>query len=181
MLTIVSHRAPVIDEFYPSTLLSIVYPSGKDVVLGNQLTMVDTAQVPEVTFISDDPNATYTLVMVGLVCERVREGFPSTSEFRPTNQQFGQWRHWVVTNISGAAPSIASAEQHTPYIGPGPGPDTGVHRYLFLLYKQTRGITQFRVMPHEKPHRRYFKAREFAAENGLELVSANFFLCENKA
>lgn len=68
--------------------------------------------------------------------------------------------------------------QHTPYIGPGPGKDTGTHRYVFLLYKQTKGKQTFEPMEHEqKEQRRLFKLRQFETDNHLELVTANFFCC----
>ncbi|RUS16661.1 hypothetical protein BC937DRAFT_90948 [Endogone sp. FLAS-F59071] len=159
----------VVDEFQPTTLLAIVFPNGKDVALGNQLEVGDAAQEPQVTFFPDDTSASYTLVM--------------TDPDAPSriNQQFGEWRHWIVTNIPGDNPSLTAAQLHTPYVPPSPGANTGLHRYLFLLYRQTRGTTEFAAMSHERPDRRKFKSREFAAENGLELVAANFFLCENKA
>lgn len=71
-----------------------------------------------------------------------------------------------------------SENQHTPYIGPGPGENTGTHRYVFLLYKQKNGQHEFKPMEHEqRQHRRYFNIREFETENHLELVTANFFCC----
>lgn len=71
--------------------------------------------------------------------------------------------------------------QHTPYIGPGPGKDTGVHRYTFLLYKQANKNQSFEAMPHEdKPHRRAFDIKKFQADHQLELVAVNFFTCSNE-
>lgn len=67
--------------------------------------------------------------------------------------------------------------QHTPYIGPSPGENTGTHRYTFLLYKQNK-YQDFEPMEHEKrENRRSFKIDQFVAENQLELVSVNFFNC----
>lgn len=67
--------------------------------------------------------------------------------------------------------------QHTPYIGPGPGENTGTHRYTFLLYKQLKKQS-FSPMEHEKrENRRLFNINQFVTENQLELVSANFFCC----
>lgn len=68
--------------------------------------------------------------------------------------------------------------QHTPYISPGPGDNTGTHRYVFLLYKQKNGHQEFKPMEHEqREHRRRFNIREFEAENHLEVVTVNFFCC----
>lgn len=71
----------------------------------------------------------------------------------------------------------AKENQHTPYIGPGPGENTGTHRYVFLLYKQ-EGKQEFKPMEHEqREQRRKFQVREFEAENKLELITANYFCC----
>lgn len=51
------------------------------------------------------------------------------------NPVFREMRHWIVGNIPGNR--IADGETLFDYIGSGPSPDTGLHRYVFLLYKQT--------------------------------------------
>ena len=76
------------------------------------------------------------------------------------------------------AGDVQSGDVHTPYIGPGPGPNSGDHRYTFLLFQQSKANHTFAPMAHlEKPDRRRFAFKEFAAENGLELVAINFFVC----
>lgn len=75
--------------------------------------------------------------------------------------------------------SLKKAEnQHTPYIGPGPGENSGTHRYTFLLYQQSNGVQKFKPMEHEqREQRRKFDIRGFESENQLELISVNFFCC----
>lgn len=75
--------------------------------------------------------------------------------------------------------SVKKAEnQHTPYIGPGPGENSGTHRYTFLLYQQANGEHKFKPMEHEqREHRRKFDIRGFEQESQLELISVNFFCC----
>lgn len=48
--------------------------------------------------------------------------------------QFREWHHWLVGNILGG--NISSGEVLSAYVGSGPPPDTGLHRYVFLVYKQ---------------------------------------------
>ncbi|SAL98007.1 hypothetical protein [Absidia glauca] len=162
----------------PSPLMEIDYPQGHQVVFGNSLTPVDTKQSPVVKFVpssgDDDAARThYTLIMAD-------PDAPSRQD-----RKFGYWRHWVVTNVPSDANgtitiSTNQGEQHTPYIGPGPGPATGVHRYLFLLYKQQNPSTQFPSMKHEeKPDRRNFDFHQFAKDHQLDLVAFNYFLCSN--
>lgn len=69
---------------------------------------------------------------------------------------------------------------HTPYRAPGPRPDSGEHRYIFLLFKQTRGDSaqSFPPMAHDTvPSRRNFDVKQFVRDSDLELVGINFFLC----
>lgn len=40
--------------FSPSVLLNIVYPNGKEALFGNELTVADTAEEPEVNFVPMD-------------------------------------------------------------------------------------------------------------------------------
>ena len=50
-----------------------------------------------------------------------------------TDQKWGEWRHWLVINIPGAASVTTSDGQEVvAYIGPGPPEKTGLHRYIFL-------------------------------------------------
>ncbi|KAG2198640.1 hypothetical protein INT47_001779 [Mucor saturninus] len=151
----------------PSTLLQVDY-GPKDVALGNELTPQDTTQQPSIFFVAPDESAYYTLVMTDPDAPSVQD------------KKFGPWRHWVVVNISGSDLETAkkAENQQTPYIGPGPGENTGTHRYVFLLYQQKAGKQDFKPMEHEeKAHRRLFQLREFEAENQLELVTVNFFTC----
>ncbi|KAI8638586.1 phosphatidylethanolamine-binding protein [Parasitella parasitica] len=153
-----------------STLLQVNFQDGsKDVALGNDLTPQEASEMPNVFFLSPDQSAFYTLVMTDPDAPSVQ------------NKEFGPWRHWVVTNISGSdvRDSVKDTEnQHTPYIGPGPGKGTGTHRYTFLLYKQSRGEQKFETMEHEqREQRRKFDIRHFESQNELELISVNFFHC----
>ncbi|CDH55873.1 ov-16 antigen [Lichtheimia corymbifera JMRC:FSU:9682] len=157
------------ESFSPSTLLQVTYPNDREVTLGNTLTTDETSQTPEIFFVPPEPEASYTLIMTD-------PDAPST-----TDHQYGPWRHWIAVNISGS--NVADIkEHHTPYIGPGPGPNTGLHRYLFLLYKQPSPNQSFQAMAHEnKPDRRCFDLTKFVSEHQLELVAANFFLCANSS
>lgn len=98
------------------------YNSGVTVELGNELTPTQVKDIPNVTYKADD-NAFYTLIMTD-------PDAPSRQ-----NPKFREWRHWTVVNIPGN--NVADGETLFEYIGAGPPQDTGLHRYVFLLYKQT--------------------------------------------
>jgi phosphatidylethanolamine-binding protein len=142
------------ESFVPSMLFSVVYPGGKEVVLGNELLVSEAAEEPQVSFApmnmpveqadSDGEEVAYTLVMFD-------PDVPMSS-----NPQFRSFRHWVVSLIisfvteyltqamdkitglkspadtSAVTASSAALKTHpaiTPYRPPGPRPASGVHRY----------------------------------------------------
>ncbi|KAI8371037.1 phosphatidylethanolamine-binding protein [Blakeslea trispora] len=155
-------------SFQPSTDLQIKYTSsGQSVDYGNLLTVSGTSEQPLVKFRVPDASQFYTLVMTD-------PDAPSA-----INPIYGPWRHWIVTNIDGENPemSIQSPDnQLSPYVGPGPPPNSGDHRYIFLLYQQATRQA-FQPMQNERNERRNFDIRTFEKINHLELISANFFLC----
>lgn len=56
------------------------------------------------------------------------------SRDKPT---FRSFKHWAVINIPGA--DVGKGDEITEYIGAGPPNGTGLHRYVFLIYKQSAG------------------------------------------
>ena len=75
------------------------------------------------------------------------------------------WRHWLIVNIRGRCYLILGGDVEkgttlTEYAGPTPGKGTGIHRYVFLLLKQTgqqsfpkptRGRGNFSGIPRVNP------------------------------
>ncbi|KAG0360901.1 hypothetical protein BG005_009620 [Podila minutissima] len=164
----------VVSEFEAKTTLAINYGNYNNAFLGNRLTVANTQEAPQVYFYSDSPTNKYTLIMTDP--DAPSRKFPKLREYL----------HWVVSNIPAPAPGqpadLAKGVVLSPYMGPAPPPETDLHRYTFLLYKQSAAPTVVNTetlytrLP-EKRHR--FKARDFAARAGLELVGANFFQAEN--
>jgi len=101
------------------------------------------------------PSDYYTLIMTD-------PDAPSRAE--PKIREF---KHWVVVNIPGN--DVAGGEALAEYVGSGPPKDTGLHRYVFLLYKQT-GKLQFdgvRVSNKSRRNRPKFHAAKFAEHHQL--------------
>ncbi|CAE6526791.1 unnamed protein product [Rhizoctonia solani] len=185
------HKEQIISDvipegFVPSTILNIAW-GDKEAQLGNELTKADTANEPTVTFApgsDDNADSTYTLAFLD-------PDAPSRAD-----PKFGPFRHWVITGLR--APSVDAIAQlandasnapiaakstnqaTTPYRPPGPGPGTGVHRYVFLLFREPS--ENFKVPPGspeygaELEQRRNWSGVEFGKRYGLHLVAANFFL-----
>ncbi|KAF9387607.1 hypothetical protein CPB97_002323 [Podila verticillata] len=164
----------VVSEFEARTTLAINYGNYNNAFLGNRLTVANTQDAPQLYFYSDSPTNKYTLIMTDP--DAPSRKFPKLREYC----------HWVVSNIPAPTPGqpadLAKGVVLSPYMGPAPPPETDLHRYTFLLYKQPATATAantetlYTRLP-EKRHR--FKARDFAARAGLELVGANFFQAEH--
>lgn len=129
-------------------------------------------------------NTTYTLVL---------SDPDATSRAEPV---MGQMCHWIVTNLtlpfqssksegtfdalssffSGRGSEDNGVEEIMPYLPPTPPPNTGYHRYVFvLLVPETDEGTQGGLeKPKDRPHWGYGKVgagvREWAKENGLVAV-----------
>ncbi|KAG0022724.1 hypothetical protein BGZ81_008389 [Podila clonocystis] len=164
----------VIDSFQSKTMLVVSYDNGKEVALGNKLAVADTQHPPRVSFQSDSPNDKYTLIMTD-------PDAPSRS-----NPKFREWRHWVVSNISGSTSltdfqpaNLSQGTVLTPYMGPAPPGGSGPHRYVFLLYKQVGGANVAALSTPLGDNRQSFKAKQFSGQAHLELVGANYFFAEN--
>lgn len=76
---------------------------------------------------------------------------------------------------------IPSGKTIVEYIGAGPPKDTGLHRYVFLVYKQD-GPLQFNepaINTSTIEPRFHFSARNFSRKYHLgEPIAANFFQAE---
>lgn len=105
----------------------MAWPNGVTANLGNALTPTEVKDQPTVTFAAD-PNAFYTLIMTD-------PDAPSRKD--PKHRE---WQHWMVGNIPGG--KIDEGETLAAYVGSGPPQGTGLHRYVFLIFKQS-GVLQF--------------------------------------
>ncbi|OIT30150.1 PREDICTED: protein MOTHER of FT and TFL1-like [Nicotiana attenuata] len=148
----------VVDMFVPVVEFSVEYGS-KQISNGVEIKPAAAAQKPRVHIQgSRGSNNLYTLVMAD-------PDAPSPSE--PT---FREWLHWIVTDIAEGG-DASEGRELMEYMGPQP--PTGIHRYVFTLFRQTEA----EQVPHKPPERRAnFKTRQFASENGLGLpVAALYF------
>jgi hypothetical protein len=93
-------------------MFQIKYDNG---IINRQfLTPLQTKQQPTV-FYNFVPNELYTLIMYD----------PDTPH--------GDYVHWLIINIKD---NIKNGEILIPYKGPSPPINTGIHRYIFLLFRQ---------------------------------------------
>lgn len=107
--------------------IKVLYPSGVSASLGNVLTPTQVKDKPTLTWDAEN-DAFYSLLLVD-------PDAPSRQ-----NPKFREYLHWLVMNIPGS--SIDQGDEVVGYIGSGPPKKTGLHRYIFLIYKQPNGIIQ---------------------------------------
>ncbi|KAK6505576.1 hypothetical protein TWF481_007469 [Arthrobotrys musiformis] len=168
----------VIDNFTPSFFLRAEFPSGKEIQLGNTLTQSSTQEQPHIIVTPDDTSpqsddARYTLCLTD----------PDAAS--RSNPKWAEFCHWLVTDIklSSGPLNLKSARELVEYMGPAPPAKTGKHRYVLLLFKNGN------LEPEKLDGRKKWGfedqeprvgAKYYARKYGLELVGANFFLCQNE-
>jgi phosphatidylethanolamine-binding protein (PEBP) family uncharacterized protein len=158
-------------------MLSIAYPSNKEVSLGNTLKPEDTQDQPilQITPEGEDSSKTYTVVL--------------TDPDAPTRDdpKWSEYCHWIITDIKlpslEAITASATAEslsidlsksyEVVKYMGPAPPEKSGKHRYVFLLYrnpssgKKLEEPKERKRWGHDEPRK---GVRQWADKHGLELV-----------
>lgn len=92
--------------------------------LGNEFTPTQVKDKPQVKW-QAEKGAYYTLLFID----------PDA----PTRAQhtMREVRHWAVMNIPES--SIEKGDEVIAFVGSGAPKDTGLHRYVFLVYKQPNG------------------------------------------
>ncbi|PIC23252.1 hypothetical protein B9Z55_017017 [Caenorhabditis nigoni] len=151
----------------PAKLVSVKFNSGVEANLGNVLTPTQVKDVPEVKW-DAEPGALYTLI-------KTDPDAPSRKE--PT---YREWHHWLVVNIPGN--EIAKGDTLSEYVGAGPPPKTGLHRYVYLIYKQAGRIEDKehgKLTNTSGDKRGGWKAATFVEKHGLGApVAGNLFQAE---
>ncbi|XP_071955109.1 protein D3-like [Antedon mediterranea] len=156
---------PDVLDKVPAQILEVKY--GELVVdLGTVLTPTQVQNPPtHLNWIAED-GALYTIIMTD-------PDAPSRKD-----PKFREWHHWMVVNVPGN--DVTKGETWSEYIGAGPPQDTGLHRYVLIVYKQ-----QGKLVPTEAKRRKHpdtrasWNVRNFAKSNALgEPVAANFFQAE---
>ncbi|CAG9858497.1 unnamed protein product [Phyllotreta striolata] len=146
----------------PEKALEVIYPSAKEVKFGNELTPKQVLTAPTVKY-DADANAFYTLIM--------------TDPDAPSrlNPKAREWQHWLVVNIPGN--DISKGDTLSQYVGSAPPKGSGLHRYVFLLFKQPEKV-QFHETLHNANdgNRGKFNTNSFAAKYNLGApIAGNFF------
>ncbi|XP_072402592.1 protein D3-like [Diabrotica undecimpunctata] len=152
----------VIDQV-PKYVAEVQYPGGEKVDLGKELTPTQVKYTPTITWPADS-DSYYTVLMVD-------PDAPSRKE--PT---YREALHWSVGNVPGN--DIAKGETFADYCGSGAPEGSGLHRYIFLVYKQNGKIefNEPKIDNRTKGGRFNFSTRKFAEKYNIgQPLAGNFF------
>ncbi len=186
--TVIHDRA-----FIPKGFLAIHFDSGKEAALGNDIRPADSQHLLRVDFTLNLPNDGSSTVNISkedlFTLAMTDPDAPARSD-----NKFSEILHYLAIDVplnTFTAENTSSTDQLSTadlkgktlyhYIPPGPRPKTGKHRYVFLLFKQTPGVT-----PQAPKDRRNWGtgirgvgAAEYAEKYKLELYAVNFFYAQN--
>ncbi|XP_058804006.1 protein D3-like [Phymastichus coffea] len=150
----------------PSELLSATYKDGdkdKDVHFGEELTPTIVKDPPALSWMSED-SSHYAILMVD-------PDAPSRED-----PKFREMLHWLVANVPGS--DLNKGEVIAEYAGSAPQKETGLHRYVMLVFKQPDKLTieEARISNRERTGRPAFSVKAFAAKYKLgDPIAGNMF------
>lgn len=110
---------------YSFQIAKVTYANGVAANLGNELIPTEVVSQPKLQWFGQDDE------LFALVC------FDPDAPSRQ-NPKAREYRHWLVVNIPGSF--VDAGEKVVDYQGPTPPLGTGLHRYIFLIYKQPSRI-----------------------------------------
>ncbi|TXG70868.1 hypothetical protein EZV62_005803 [Acer yangbiense] len=137
----------VVDTFTPSVKMTVTFSNNNQVSNGHELMPSAIATKPRVDIGGDGLRAAYTLIMTD-------PDAPS-----PSDPHLKEHLHWMVTNIPGTT-DVSFGKEVVSY--ETPKPVVGIHRYVFILFKQ-----KGRQTVQEPTLRDNFNTRDFAEHNNL--------------
>ncbi|XP_010521662.1 PREDICTED: protein CENTRORADIALIS-like [Tarenaya hassleriana] len=152
----------IVDNVTHVVKMTVTYGSSKQVYNGHELLPSTVANKPKVEVHGCDMRSFFTLVMTD----------PDVPG--PSDPYLREHLHWIVTDIPGTTDATFGKEM----IGyEMPRPNIGIHRFVFMLFKQKRRSSVVSV----PSYRDQFNTRIFAQENDLGLpVAAVFFNCQRE-
>ncbi|KNC96663.1 uncharacterized protein SPPG_07875 [Spizellomyces punctatus DAOM BR117] len=151
----------VISDFTPTIALDISYKNRK-VSLGNEISPSEAEHEPKVSFSPPNPDDLYTLVLADP---------DAPSREHPAKRC---WRHWVVTDITHG--DVKKGKVVTSYHPPTPPKGTHLHRYVFILFAQSKSLRHLKL-PEDRGG---WHVQEFADQYDLKPEGANFFVSQHE-
>ncbi|XP_039122741.1 CEN-like protein 1 [Dioscorea cayenensis subsp. rotundata] len=146
----------VLHELNPTVNMEVVYSSDKRVFNGRELMPSVVKTKPRVDIGGEDMRTAYTLIMTD----------PDAPN--PCDPHLREHLHWLVTDIPGTT-NASFGRELISY--EAPEPSIGIHRFIFVLFKQ-----QGRQTVGSPGSRHHFNTVKFSEENSLGVpVAAVYF------
>ncbi|EKG22310.1 Phosphatidylethanolamine-binding protein PEBP [Macrophomina phaseolina MS6] len=196
----------VVDDFLPTLTLDITWPSNETADLGNTLEPDDLQKAPSIR-LDDEPTSASTN---GPCKSNMTYVVAVTDPDAPSrdNPEWSEFCHWIISGVPLSGPDAACTspdgmqnagqiqaatqtaanglKEVMEYYPPGPPPKTGKHRYVFLAFAPANS-TSLPLSPTKPKERKHWGTgkerhgvRQWAEENGLVPVAANFIYAKNK-
>ncbi|CAN1217629.1 Protein HEADING DATE 3A [Linum perenne] len=147
----------VLDPFTRSIPLRVIYFNNREINNGCELKPSQVVNQPRVDIGGDDLRTFYTLVMVD-------PDAPS-----PSDPSLREYLHWLVLNYYDRVFIMITGQEVVCY--ESPRPSVGIHRFVFILFRQLGRQTVY-----APGWRQNFNTRDFAELYNLGLpVSAVYF------
>jgi hypothetical protein len=170
----------VLDDFFPTLLVNVTWPTKKTAELGNILKPKKLQDAPAVSLIdvthNFPKNLKFTIAMTD-------PDAPSRDD-----PKWSEMCHWIATNatVTPTDHKPTKYDEVVEYKPPGPPPKTGKHRYVIIAFAPANMTTAplHLIKPEERQHWGFgeegYGVKKWAAINGLVPVGANFIYAQNK-
>jgi len=189
-------RSTVIDDFLPSLTLSVSWPK-TEADLGNTITPKHLQNEPTITLHEETDPEGFSVSNMTYVITLTDPDAPSRDD-----PKWSEMCHWIAANVSLSQKTVSilpipflgtkdyetksESDEVVAYKPPGPPPKTGKHRYVFLVFAPENGTTEPLELSKPKDRQHWGTGeerggvRDWAGENGLVPVAANFIYSKNK-
>ncbi|CAN1217631.1 Protein HEADING DATE 3A [Linum perenne] len=155
----------VLDPFTRSIPLRVIYFNNREINNGCELKPSQVVNQPRVDIGGDDLRTFYTL---GVVCFLLSQVMVDPDAPSPSDPSLREYLHWLVTDIP-ATTGANFGQEVVCY--ESPRPSVGIHRFVFILFRQLGRQTVY-----APGWRQNFNTRDFAELYNLGLpVSAVYF------
>jgi phosphatidylethanolamine-binding protein (PEBP) family uncharacterized protein len=129
--------------------------------------MLYVIQLRHVSQVKHEPKVTYSDAAADHLYSLLMVDPDAPSRENPVKRS---WLHWLVVNIKGH--DIATGETKVSFNPSTPPPDSGFHRYVFLVFRQTGKLSNVQKFSN----RGGFDAVDFVTKYGLgKPVAVNFY------
>ncbi|KAF3325217.1 hypothetical protein FCM35_KLT10288 [Carex littledalei] len=150
----------VLDPFRQTFSFRVFY-TNRLMLNGTELRPSAVVNRPRIEIGGTDLRVFYTLVLVD-------PDAPS-----PSNPYLREYFHWMVTDIPGGT-DVSYGRELILY--ERPDPRSGIHRMVFVLYRQLSRASVFPPLMRQN-----YSCRRFAQQYHLDIVAATYFNCQREA